>query len=91
MSFEWDENKRESNLLKHGIDFVRAAKMFSNPILERRDGRENYGEDRWVAIGRWETSYMVVIYTWRNDNRRLISAWKAGKNEQEEYQNRISG
>lgn len=33
MEFEWDENKRRSNLSKHGIDFVRAASIFSSPIL----------------------------------------------------------
>ena len=40
MLFEWDENKRQRNLQKHGVDFVRAVKMFSNPILERTDDRE---------------------------------------------------
>ena len=34
MNFEWDENKREDNVQKHGVDFVRAALMFSNPLLE---------------------------------------------------------
>ena len=89
MLFEWDENKRQRNLQKHGVDFVRAVKMFSNPILERPDDREAYGEDRWIAIGRWQDRFMVVIYTWRGENRRIISAWKAGRNEQEEYKNRI--
>ena len=46
MLFEWDENKRESNLRKHGVDFVRAVNVFSNPILERLDDREVHGEDR---------------------------------------------
>ncbi len=46
MSFEWDEDKREANIRRHGVDFVRAAQMFSNPILERPDDREDYGEDR---------------------------------------------
>ena len=91
MLFEWDERKRQSNLQNHGIDFVRAAKMFRNPILERLDDREDYGEDRWIAIGHWENYYMVVVYTWRGENRRIISAWKAERNEREEYQNRVYG
>ena len=91
MLFEWDERKRQSNLQNHGIDFVRAAKMFRNPILERLDDREDYGEDRWVAIGHWENFYMVVVYTWRGENRRIISAWKAGRYEQEAYNNQIFG
>lgn len=91
MLFEWDEDKREANIQKHGVDFVRAALMFSNPIIERPDDREGYGEDRWIAIGHWHDSYLVVVYTWRKDNRRIISAWKAGNDEREEYQNRIFG
>lgn len=89
--FEWDEEKRESNLAKHGVDFVRAARMFANPILERPDTRENYGEERWIAVGQWEGFYMVVIYTWRDRNRRIISAWKAGRHEREAYDSRIGG
>lgn len=91
MLFEWDENKRESNLQKHGVDFVRAVKISSNPILERLDDREDYGEDRWIAIGHWQDHYMVVVTTRRGENRRIISAWKAGRHEQEEYKNRIFG
>lgn len=74
MPFEWNDDKRRSNLDKHGVDFVRAAKMFSNPILERRDDLEDYGEARWSAIDYWQHYFMVVIYTWRGENRRLISA-----------------
>ena len=32
MSFEWDEEKRDANIKKHGVDFIRAAKIFSNPV-----------------------------------------------------------
>jgi len=91
MPFEWDEDKCESNLEKHGIDFVRAAKIFANPILERLDDRDDYGEKRWIAIGHWEQNYLIVVYTWRNENRRIISAWKAGRYEQEAYETRIFG
>ena len=63
MLFEWDERKRSSNLQIHGVDFVRAAKMFRNPVLERPDDRDEYCEDRWIAIGHWDSYYMVVVYT----------------------------
>jgi len=89
--FEWNERKRRSNLQNHGVDFVRAAKMFRNPILERLDDRKDYGEDRWIAIGHWENFYMVAVYAWRGENRRIISAWKAGRYEQEAYNNQIFG
>ncbi len=91
MNFEWDEAKRAANIQIHGVDFVRAARIFSNPILERLDDREDYGEDRWIAIGLADDTYLVVVYTWRGENRRIISAWKAGRYEQEEYNNRVFG
>lgn len=89
--FEWDENKRAANLAKHGIDFVRAARIFQNPVLERIDDRDDYGEQRLIAIGYWETDSVVVVSTWRGTNRRIISAWKAGADEQEFYQQAFAG
>ena len=91
MSFEWDEEKREVNIKKHGIDFIRAAKIFQNPVLERLDDRDDYGEDRMIATGHWQEYFIVVIYTWRSENRRIISAWKAGKDEKEDYYKAIYG
>ena len=37
--------------------------MFRNPVLERPDDRDEYCEDRWIAIGHWDSYYMVVVYT----------------------------
>ena len=91
MLFEWDNEKRESNLDKHGVDFSRAVLIFRNPVLERPHDRKDYGEDRWRAVGHWKSYYMIVIYPWRGETRPIISAWKAGKNEQEEYNRRIAG
>lgn len=84
-NYEWDEEKRARNFEKHRVDFLDAAKIFEHPILEWCDTREDYGEDRWIAIGHWEEEFFVVVYTWREDNRRIISAWKAGRNEEERY------
>jgi len=50
MEFEWDENKRQSNLSKHGIDFVDAAKIFDRPVLERLDNRYDYEDTRGVSV-----------------------------------------
>ncbi len=89
MSFEWDEEKRTANLAKHGIDFVLAAKIFRNPTIEQIDGRADYGEERIIAVGHWNDGVLVVIYTWRGSNRRIISAWKAGKNDKKAYYNSL--
>lgn len=89
MDFEWDEAKRLSNLAKHGVDFVRAAKIFRNPVLEAIDESGDHSELRLKAIGQSEGDCFIVVYTWRGDSRRVISAWKARRHEQEEYYRRL--
>lgn len=42
MRFEWDEAKRQANITKHGIDFVRVVAMFDGrPYLDRESPRRN--------------------------------------------------
>ena len=86
LEFEWDEAKARSNLEKHGVSFLTAAAIFSNERLERIDDREDYGEVRWVALGRVGIEVYRIVFTWRSKNLvRLISAQKASKDEQEIY------
>lgn len=47
MKFEWDEGKRNTNLNKHGIDFVAAATIFDDiEWIETENDRQDYGEER---------------------------------------------
>src|SRR3954447_6613967 len=86
MSFEWDDAKCESNLLKHGVDFRRAVQMFENDgFIERPDLRRSYGETRIRCTGQIDGRVYVVIYTWRGSNKRIISARKANGREIRAY------
>ena len=85
LEFEWDEQKRQSNLNKHGIDFVRACQIFQGYTVEFEDTRYNYGEDRFIAIGQTGNQTLTVVYTLRDEIIRLISARKATKNERKIY------
>jgi uncharacterized DUF497 family protein len=86
LQFEWDVEKAKSNIVKHGISFPNAAKIFANEILEYVDVREDYGELRFIALGRVDFKIYRVVYTRRADKViRIISAQKAGKYEQEIY------
>lgn len=89
MEFEWDENKRQSNLSKHGIDFVGAASIFNSPILEKEDNRYDYNESRLIAIGEANGIILFVVYTVRGSVYRIISARKATKCEQQQYYKNI--
>ena len=87
MTFEWDDDKQQGNLEKHGVDFLDVVRIFANPVLEWIDTRQDYGEERTISIGVTEEDYFVVVSTRRGERRRIISAWKAGRDEKEKYHN----
>ena len=84
--FEWDEAKREANLVKHGVDFVDALEVFADPRrVERIDQRREYAEERRQAVGMVRGQVLFVVYTLRGEVRRLISARRASSNERRAY------
>ena len=86
LEFEWDEEKAKANLAKHRVSFLTAAEIFANGIMERIDDREDYGEIRFLALGRVDTEVYRVVFTWRGENLiRIISAQKASRDEREIY------
>jgi uncharacterized DUF497 family protein len=85
MSFEWDEAKRQRNLQEHNVDFIDVFPLFDGDTIDRIDDRFDYGESRIRSLGQIDGRIYVVIYTWRGENRRIISARKANAREQREY------
>ena len=51
MAFEWNEEKRQANLVKHGVDFRQMPELFDGPTVEAVDDRFNYGETRTNCLG----------------------------------------
>jgi uncharacterized DUF497 family protein len=51
VQFEWDDEKNEANIRKHGIDFADVHMMFNTPMLVDIDDRNEYSEERWIGIG----------------------------------------
>lgn len=86
MGYQWDEQKNAANLAKHGVSFLQAAQIFRGRILRRRDDRRDYGEERFVALGAFDGEILRVVYTERGGDIRIISAWRAGRNDREAYQ-----
>ena len=90
MDFEWDDEKEEKNIRRHGIDFLTAAYVFNDPHrLEKYDEKHSIDEDRYITIGAIN-GYLTVVtvsYTTRNNERtiRMISARPALRREREEY------
>lgn len=90
MNFEWDKNKNATNIDKHGIDFNDAKEIFKDDNRKTSpDLRKDYGEDRWITIGKLIDTVIVVVYTIRKPAYRIISARYAKKKEREIYNNQI--
>lgn len=86
VEFEWDSAKRDSNLEKHGIDFVRARYVFDDPDHRvELATTTSYGEMRWKATEHVGELTICVIFTDRGAKRRMISARRAGRDEREQY------
>lgn len=84
MRFEWDENKAESNLAKHKLDFVDAAHLLiSGDLYTMRSPYDN--EPRMIATGIINDRYATVIYTIRGETIRIISARPARQKERRNY------
>lgn len=82
---EWDPRKAAANLKKHGVDFADAATILHDEqaitVREDEEDEERYATVGMDALG----NVLVVVYTWRNDKPRLISARKATPQERKQY------
>lgn len=87
MRFEWDELKRQSNLIKHGLDFRDSHKMFNNTIWTFEDTKNNYQEKRMCGFAYLNGRLVSIIYTERiPDIIRVISFRKANIREVKLYE-----
>lgn len=85
MRFDWDEAKRETNLRKHGIDFLDAETVFAGLTVTIEDDRMAYGERRFVTFGALESQVVAVVHTESEDVIRIISIRKATRSEEKGY------
>ncbi len=88
MKCEWDGDKAQSNLLKHGVSFLEASTVFGDPVsLTIPDPKHSDAEDRAVIIGvSTGMRTLVVVHTYRGDAVRIISARPATKHERKQYE-----
>ncbi|WP_394754087.1 BrnT family toxin [Crenothrix sp.] len=92
-NFEWDPNKAQSNIEKHGVTFEEAAEVFLDALhIPVFDFEHNGIEERWITLGKnTNERILVVVHTFQEHNEqmatvRLISARKATKYEQQQYE-----
>lgn len=85
MRFEWDEAKRRSNIVKHGIDFLRPRLIFDGrPHLDFDSPRRS--EKRFLRIAELDGRLITVAWIWRGKEVvRIISARRARDEEKRAY------
>lgn len=85
--FVWDRGKAELNLRKHGVSFEVACEIFFDPLVHLLRSEMIGGEERETAIGMTEGwRLLVVVYTFRQEVIRVISARPATPGERDLYE-----
>jgi uncharacterized DUF497 family protein len=90
MNYRWDPAKAKANINKQGVEFADAAGVFEDPDAITIEDPDSQGEQRFLSIGLDVLGRIIVVaYTYRDDDVRLISARKATKKEVKIYEERI--
>ncbi len=90
MTITFDPAKRDWTLASRGLDFADAARVLDGSGFTLVDERADYGEVRYQSYGLLGERQVIVVWTWRGDNRHVISMRKCNAREQARYRSRIS-
>ena len=86
MELQWDPRKAIGNLRKHGIDFADAGTVVHDERAITIPDEDSHEEERLITLGMDALGrVLVVVYTWRENRPRLISARKATPSERRQY------
>lgn len=87
IKFSWNEDKRQENIAKRGLDIaILAVKVFNDPNAKiRPDLRKEYGEDRFLIYGKADDLRICICFTLRNTEIHLITIFKMHKKDWEKY------
>jgi uncharacterized protein len=90
MKFQFDPAKAKSNFRKHQVSFADVEAVFYDPLAIHIEDSFAEGEERWIVIGLSnQYQIIVVVYTFRDEGIRLISARTATQHEVKTYEGRI--
>ncbi|PNY81271.1 BrnT family toxin [Deinococcus koreensis] len=86
MSFQWDD-ANEGHIARHGVEPAEAEDALSDPDAVPAFARPaNDGEWRGALVGQTEDGrYLTVIFTYRADLIRVVTARDATDTEKRRY------
>jgi uncharacterized DUF497 family protein len=89
MEYNWDQEKADLNWKKHGVDFADAVGVFEDEWALTLKGEVLQDEQRFATVGMdFLGRIIVVVYTYRGEDMRIISARPATKAERRTYDER---
>jgi uncharacterized DUF497 family protein len=88
MRYSYDQDKRNKVLEERGLDLADASKVFEGFYLSRADEKHSVVEKRVNTLGMLDGELVLVIWTPRDDERRIITMWKANEKERRKYHER---
>ncbi|NJL08793.1 MAG: BrnT family toxin [Methylacidiphilales bacterium] len=89
MPVEFDPAKRQATLDHRGLEMAHAEEVFAGTTITIEDDRQDYGEVRFITVGRLDGRMVVMVWTPRGAVRRIISLRKANDREQALYAPRL--
>ena len=90
MKVTWDPAKADSNLSKHKIHFSDAEAVLFDPLALTIEDESAEGERRFITVGADALNRIIlIVYTYRKENIRLISARRATRRERKTYEEGI--
>jgi uncharacterized DUF497 family protein len=85
--FQYDPAKAATNLKKHKVSFADAEGVLQDPLALTLEDPDSQGERRFVTLGLGNAGeLLVVVYTERGDQYRLVSARRATRRERKRYE-----
>lgn len=89
MKITYDPAKRASTLKERGLDFEDCGEVFAGPTLDTPDDRRAYGEARIRTFGVLGDRLVSVVWTLREDTRRIISMRYANDREKKRFEKHL--
>ena len=88
MEIEFDPEKAATNPLNHeGVTFTEAKAVLLDPYALTHEDQDSQDEPRFVTLGMGaKGGFLIVVWTWRGEIPRLISAWKANQPQKKHYE-----
>ena len=91
MKIIWDSKKAAANPKNHdGVTFEEAQQVLHDPYALTREDSDSENEQRFITLGMGgKNRILVVVYTYRDETIRIISAWKANEPQRRRYESQF--